>query len=644
MTAGITAPLTALGAASISTASDVEEMGARFEEVFESSAESVEEWADTHADEIGRSQNQLQEYAANFGSLLSAMDATEEQTAEMSKELTTLTADLASFNNMTEDQVQQNLEAALAGQSRAVRKFGVDLSAARVEQQLMNDGLAESREEASEAELAQARLNAILEQTEDAQGDAARTSDSFANQMRSLRADTEELRAEIGQHLLPAATSLVGWASRAVGWFSELSDTQQKAIVITGGLAAALGPLLLAGGTLLAMLPSMAAGWGMATAAATGFAGSLAGGVVPAALAANVALGPITVPLWAIVAAIGAVIAAVGGLYYAFSNNLWGIRDTTMNVFSTVQGWLDRVPNGLLALLGPVGMLYEVWRNNLFGVQDVVGNVFDWIGDKIDWLRDQIERIPGLGDDDEFDQTDAIDDPEDPEPPEPTEEFEEAGENTAQSFGSGFQDGLVEQLETGDVEDHLSEGIEAQTDDVAEMEARMSELETIEERGIISDEAQQELDTLRSELPDARDELANLEDQLADVQEADDITEIESEVVADVAEAELQSEREEAEALKDVYDELENRDIDVESDIDPERFDEVDVGSQVDDVMADGDDSEPEEKVEEKLTEEMRRLRELFDELRIPVMVSVDEREFERVFETYADDIVFEGA
>jgi hypothetical protein len=213
-------------------------------------------------------------------------------------------------------------------------------------------------------------------------------------------------------------STLTGYISTGADRFQDLNEDQRRAIIILGGVAAAIGPVLFVGGTLLTMLPAMAAGWGMATGAASFFAASLTGGVIPAALATQVALGPVTVPVWAIIAAIGAAIGIGYALYKAWTTNFYGVRDTVTGVFSKVKSWFDSAPAWMLLLLGPLGQLYLAWRENLFGIQDIVGSVFDWIGSKIDWLTDKIDAIPGIGGDVEAEADVDSDVPEPPEEPE----------------------------------------------------------------------------------------------------------------------------------------------------------------------------------------------------------------------------------
>jgi phage tail tape measure protein, TP901 family, core region len=234
-----------------------------------------------------------------------------------------------------------------------------------------------------------------LEDSEGATKEMAETQrDTLNAEMQIARSNIEDVGIAIGGDLIPMVSTLTGYISTGADRFQDLNGDQRRAIILLGGVAAAIGPVLLVGGTLLTMLPAMATGWGMATGAASFFAASLTGGVVPAALAANVALGPITVPVWAIIAAIGAAIGIGYALYKAWTTNFYGVRDTVTGVFSKVKSWFDSAPAWMLLLLGPLGQLYLAWRENLFGIQDIVGSVFGWIGSKIDWLTDKIDADP----------------------------------------------------------------------------------------------------------------------------------------------------------------------------------------------------------------------------------------------------------
>ncbi|AXR78982.1 Chromosome segregation ATPase [Natrarchaeobaculum sulfurireducens] len=589
--------------------------------VFDDLEDDVIKWSEAHADAVNRSAYQLQEYATSLQDTFVPMGFARDEAAGMSQELTELAIDLASFNNMSEDAAMSKLESGLMGQHRALRDFGVAINESRLEQELMNKGMADSVQEASEQEKMMARMSIIMSDTADAQGDAARTSDSFANKMRGLRADTEELRAEIGQHLIPAATSLVGRVSGLVSWFGELSDSQQRTVITAGGLAAVLGPLLIAAGTFLTILPTMAAGWGMVTGAVTGATGAIAGGLVPSLLATNAALLPITAPIWTVIAAIGALIIAVGGLHYAWTNNVLGIRDAATDAFGTVRGWFESAPGWMLALLGPLGTLYYAWRENLFGVQDIVGSVFGWIGDKIDWLRDQIERIPGVGDDDGISQDDIVaDDVDEPDVNEDTyaEAFGDLGETSGQSFGESFAESVVDGLETDDAEAHLE-------DEIAGAEQRLSELQ---EGGVALEDQEEAADLQR--------EIRDLEGQLSGVQNADGIEDVDPDLLADAAQAQVDAEEERQNTLAAVADRIGGADVE-----------RADHGEATPEMVADSLDSGPEQadrgSTEQGLTEEtlmnafMTALEQWSEGRKFRMEQSINERRFRGLFQDEAD-------
>ena len=287
-------------------------------------------------------------------------------------------------------QLLSNMESAGVEAGDAAKVFGTEAGPAMAAlMQQGSDALAQNTQRLEDSEGATKEM-------------AATQRDTLNAEMQIARSNIEDVGIAIGGDLIPMVSTLTGHISTAAKRFQGLNEDQRRAIIILGGVAAAIGPVLLVAGTLLTMLPAMATGWGMATGAASGFAASLTGGVIPAALATQVALGPVTVPVWAIIAAIGAAIGIGYALYKAWTTNFYGVRDTVTGVFSKVKSWFDSAPAWMLLLLGPLGQLYLAWRENLFGIQDIVGSVFDWIGSKIGWLIDQIDAIPGInfGDDD----------------------------------------------------------------------------------------------------------------------------------------------------------------------------------------------------------------------------------------------------
>ena len=294
MSAAITAPLLLLGRSMVNAAVDAEELQSAFNYSFGSMADDMNAWAVSTGDALGRSTQALQQAAFSFNQLFVAAAPTREAAAGLSQDFAALAQDLASFFNVTEDQALEKLRAGLVGEAEPLRAFGVFLSAAEVESRALAMGLGDLSGELTEQDKILARAAIIMDQTADAQGDLARTSESAANQQRAMQAEWQELSVTLGQILLPIVTDVVGVISDLVGWFKDLEPGVQKAIVVTAGLAAVLGPLLLAFGSLvravgifIAVVPRIV----LAVRAMSIAMGSLAGPVgIGAAIAAFVAV------------------------------------------------------------------------------------------------------------------------------------------------------------------------------------------------------------------------------------------------------------------------------------------------------------------------------------------------------------------
>lgn len=192
----------------LSSASDMNESLSKVGVVFGSSAGDIETFANSAATNLGITKQAALEAAGTFGNLFLALGLGQEPAAEMSENILTLSADLASFNNMDPTEVLEKLRSGLVGEAEPLRSLGVNINAATVEAKAMELGLAGANGELSEAAKVQARYALILEQTTTAQGDFARTANGNANQLRILKAQLGDLSAELGAVLLPIAVKL----------------------------------------------------------------------------------------------------------------------------------------------------------------------------------------------------------------------------------------------------------------------------------------------------------------------------------------------------------------------------------------------------------------------------------------------------
>lgn len=245
MSIGVTLPLLAVGGGLLKLASDAEETQSKFEAVFKEQAKDAEKWAKEFGKSIGRSETDLKGYAATLQDTFVPLGFAREKAADFSKSLVELAVDLASFNNLAEDDVIRDLQSAMVGNTETLRKYGVVASQAAIEQEAINSGLVKNKNEIDAAVKSQAILQLTLKGTTDAQGDALRTAGGFANQMRALKSEAKGLGEQLGKQIIPVALKVVDAIKGMVRWFSNLSEGQQKTILIIGGVVAALGPLLM---------------------------------------------------------------------------------------------------------------------------------------------------------------------------------------------------------------------------------------------------------------------------------------------------------------------------------------------------------------------------------------------------------------
>ena len=267
----------------IKAASDLEEVINKFNVVFGGNAAAVKAWGDEYALQVGRSKRQIAEFLANTQDLFIPLGFDAAAAEEMSKKVTTLAVDVASFNNKLDADVLRDFHSALTGGGETVKKYGVVLDQAGTKLELLRMGL--DPKEATNAQKAQARLNILLQGTTAAQGDAIRSAGSFANSLKGLRGSLEDTAAAIGKDLLPVITPWITVARtaamQAAEWIGE-NKGLVEAIFQTGLAVAAAGAALMAFGTIFVGLSASVAAFSavigvLTTPVGLGLAGIAAG-------------------------------------------------------------------------------------------------------------------------------------------------------------------------------------------------------------------------------------------------------------------------------------------------------------------------------------------------------------------------------
>lgn len=240
----LTDVISRVGMEAVDMASSMAESLSKVRVVFKESAGAIEEWAKTSATSLGISQQKALDAAGTFGNLFTAMGLSRGEASKMSIDVVKLAADLASFNNIKPEEALEKLKAGLVGQSEPLRSLGVNLSVATMEAHAMKAGIGEAGKELTDAEKIQARFGLILSQTTAAQGDFTRTSDGLANQLRIQKAEQENVKAQLGEALLPIMQEFTKIVRGATSAFLELSPEMKNAVMILGAILVAAGPVL----------------------------------------------------------------------------------------------------------------------------------------------------------------------------------------------------------------------------------------------------------------------------------------------------------------------------------------------------------------------------------------------------------------
>lgn len=218
---------------------------------FGNMAYKVEEFAKTSIQQFGMSELSLKQYASRFQAMGSAMgisgssigsanDFLSKQTkgyvgasnsmADMSLNLTKLTADMASFYNVEQAVVAEDLEAIFTGQTRPLRQYGLDLTQATLQEWALKNGIDANVQSMSQAEKTMLRYQYVMANTGAAQNDFARTANTWSNQIRILKQNFEQLGSVVGGTLINALKPLVQALNAVMGNLIAFAETVSNAL------------------------------------------------------------------------------------------------------------------------------------------------------------------------------------------------------------------------------------------------------------------------------------------------------------------------------------------------------------------------------------------------------------------------------
>lgn len=193
----------------IDLGSDLTEVQNVVDVTFGSLNTEVNRFAENAITQFGLGQTVTKKYVGTFGAMAKAFNFSNKEALAMSETLTGLTGDVASFYNLSSDEAYTKLKSVFTGETETLKDLGVVMTQNALDQYALANGYGKTTSKMSEQEKVALRYKFVLDKLNIANGDFARTSDSWANQTRVLGLRFNELKATLGQGFINIFTPLV---------------------------------------------------------------------------------------------------------------------------------------------------------------------------------------------------------------------------------------------------------------------------------------------------------------------------------------------------------------------------------------------------------------------------------------------------
>lgn len=164
----------------------------------------INNFAKTSIEKFGMSELSAKQFASRFQAMGTALDIPQGQMAKMSIRLTELAGDMASFYDVSQEDIAKSLQSVFSGTTAPMRRYGIDLTQATLKEWALKQGLDANISSMTQAEKAMLRYQYVLAHATNITGDFARTADTWHNQITMLRENFKALGAVVGGGLINA--------------------------------------------------------------------------------------------------------------------------------------------------------------------------------------------------------------------------------------------------------------------------------------------------------------------------------------------------------------------------------------------------------------------------------------------------------
>lgn len=222
-------------------ASDLVEVQNVVESSFGSMSNKVEQFAQTSIQTMGISELSAKQTASTYMAMGNSMGIAQQNSAEMALQITQLSADMASFYNVTQDMAATALKSIWTGETEALKSYGIVMTEANLQEYALAQGIKTKYSEMSQAEKVALRYNYVLSTTNQLQGDFVKTSGSYANQVKILGENFDQMKGKIGESIIGGLTPFANALNSILSWLNQNTwaiDLLTAAVAgLVGGLA-----------------------------------------------------------------------------------------------------------------------------------------------------------------------------------------------------------------------------------------------------------------------------------------------------------------------------------------------------------------------------------------------------------------------
>lgn len=356
-------------------AADAQESENLFRESMGSMAKEADEWSRSLGRSLGLNQFQIRKTVGTFNVMINSMGLSADAAFEMSKSLTQLSYDIASFYNLSPEEAFRRLQSGISGEVEPLKRLGIIVNETMIKQTALTHGIIRQGEEMTEAQKIVARYITILEATQKAQGDLERTQNSLTNLTRRTTSRFQELAIQIGNQLTPHAEKFMRVIFGMVDWVGKWAEQHQVLFRILVVSTAAIGLMATAMAPLLLILPALAV----------------------SSVALNIPLAQMTLTILALTAAVTGLVTAfvlmvdwINKLPPAVREGLKVIHPWTAQLTMLAEG-LAKLSGSAETVKNTVKNTFEDLKNSVLG-KGLEGTSFENMGEQIKKIFADIQK------------------------------------------------------------------------------------------------------------------------------------------------------------------------------------------------------------------------------------------------------------